>query len=141
MAAPARLILVHKHRTSARTLFLRFPDGIVTPEALPKLSQVLGEDEAVEDATVVAHPAMLIKQAAAALGLEGSDIQLESDFHANVDTPQGVAPIYLGEITTVDAPLAAVERGGGHFIAITEARDLSPAELELLRRAYTAVME
>lgn len=140
MVAPARLILVHKQGTSARTRFLRYADGIVAPEPFPKLAQVLGEDEVADGASVVAHPAALLRQVAEGLGLGAGDIVLESDFRAHVDTPQGVAPIYLGRVTTIDPPFAAAEKAGARFIAITEARDLPPSELELLRRAYECVM-
>ena len=141
MAAPARLILVHKQRTSAMVRFLRYDDGIVAPEPFPKLSQVLGEDEEVDGADVVAHPAMLVNQVAGQLGLRADDIDLETDFSSNVDTPQGVAPVYLGRITTIDPPFEVAEIIGARFINITEARDMTPSELELLRRAYLCVME
>jgi len=138
MTVPARLILVHKQGTSARTLFLRFKSGVVAPEPLPALAQVVDEGGAGD---VVVHPAALFAQVAASLGLDAGDIELESDFSADVDTPGGIVPVYLGRMTTIDAPLEAAERVGARFIAITEARDLSPVELELLRRAYTCVME
>jgi len=141
MAAPARMILVHKQGTSARTRFLRFTDGIVAPEPLPKLAQVLGEDEAGGDAAVLAHPAMLVNAVAGKLGLDTGDIEVETEFRADVDTPEGLSPIYLGRITTIDPPFDAAEKIGARFIAVTEARDLGPSELELLRRAYTCVME
>jgi len=35
----------------------------------------------------------------------------------------------------------AAERIGGRFVALTEVRDLPPAQLELLRRAYACIME
>jgi len=72
--------------------------------------------------------------------LDAGAIELESECAANVDTPSGVAPIFLGRLTTMDPPFDVVEREGARFISITEARDLRPVELELLRRAYTCVM-
>lgn len=140
MSAPARLILVHKQGTSARVRFLRYTDGIVAPDAFPDLAQVLGEDEG-GDPGVVAHPAMLVNRVAGDLGVDADDIVIESDFAAKVDTPEGVAPIYLGRITTIDPPFEAADGIGAKFIAITEARDLGPSNLELLRRAYACVME
>jgi len=87
------------------------------------------------------HPALLVKNVADMLGLSAYDIVLESGFRAHVDTPEGAAPVYLGSLTAIDPPYDAAERSGARFIAITEARDLPPAELELLRRAYECVME
>ena len=141
MSAPARLILVHKQRTSARIRFLRFADGVVAPDAFPKLSQVLGEDEGFRDSEIVVHPAMAVNQVSVQLGLSKDDIELETDFSSFVDTPEGVSAIYLGRITTMDPPFDAAQKIGGSFIAITEGRDLPPTELELLRRAYQCVME
>lgn len=135
------MILVHKQGTSARTRFLRYADGIVAPEPFPKLAQVLGEAERSGDAAVLTHPAMLVRQVAERLGIDADDIEVETEFRSNVDTPQGVAPIYLGRITTIDPPFDAAEKIGARFIAITEARDLGPSDLELLRRAYDCVME
>jgi len=106
---------------------------------LPALSEIFGEGDGGGD--VVAHPGMLLTQVAASLDLNADAIELESEFAANVDTPSGVVPIFLGRITTMDPPFDAVERVGARFISITEARDLTPVELELLRRAYTCVME
>ena len=141
MTAPARLILVHKQRTSAMVRFLRFEDGIVAPEPFPKLSQVLGEGEGHRDEGVVVHPSMLVDQAAHRLGLDQGEIAVETDFLSNVDTPDGVSVIYLGRITTIDPPFDAADKIDARFINITEARDMSPSELELLRRAYLCVME
>jgi len=141
MPAPARMILVHKQRTSAMIRFLRYGNGIIAPEPLPKLAQVVDEDDQVDEAAVVLHPAVLIKAVADTLGLQGDDIELESDFCAHVDTPDGVASVYLGALKSIDPPFDAAKRIGARFIAITEARDLPPAELKLLRSAYTCVME
>lgn len=141
MSAPARLILVHKQATSARTRFLRFADGIVRPQPFPQLSQILDEGETASQTDVVAHPAMLLSQVAQNLYLPSGEVVLESEFMAAVDTPEGVSTVYLGRITSEDPPFDAAEKAGARFIAITEARDLSPTDLELLRRAYTCVME
>lgn len=141
MSAPARLILVHKQDTSARTRFLRYANGIVAPEPFPPLTAVLDENDAPRENGVVMHPAALVKRVTADIGLQADEVVLESDFHASVDTPEGVAPVYLGRITTVDPPFDVAEKAGARFIAITEARDLSPSDLELMRRAYACVME
>jgi len=141
MSAPARLILVHKQRTSAMIRFVRFPHGIVAPDPLSKLAELMGEDEQVEEQAVVTPPAVLVKIVADLLDLSEDDIALEGGFRAHVDTPEGAAPVYLGSLTAIDPPYDAVERSGARFIAITDARDLPPTELELLRRAYECVME
>lgn len=120
---------------------MRYGDGVVAPDPFPKLSQVLGEDEDTRRAAVAIHPATLLLQVAENIGLNVSDIELETEFRANVDTPQGISSVYLAGITTQDPPFDVAEKIGAKFIAITEARDLTPPELELLRRAYACVME
>ncbi|MBF0246495.1 MAG: hypothetical protein HQL36_00255 [Alphaproteobacteria bacterium] len=137
----ARLILVHKQPVSARTRFLRYEHGVIAPEPLPALSQVLEEDELAGSAVVLEHPAMLINRVTEGLGLAASDLKLENEFRAFVDTPGGVVPIYLARIVTIDPPFTVADKLGARFIDITEARDLGPAELDLLRRAYLCVME
>jgi hypothetical protein len=63
-------------------------------------------------------------------------IAVIAEFEAALATPQGEIPVQLIQFTTQDPPFAAVEALGGKFIAITEARDVVPAELQLLRQAY-----
>lgn len=141
LPAPARVLLVHKHITSARVRFLRYEDGIVGPVPLPKLAQVLEADEAAVGGAVVEHPAVLVGRVAADLGLNAGDIEVEPAFRAYVDTPQGVSTIYLGLLTAIDPPFEAATQVGARFIAMTEAGDLTPTELELMRQAYICLMD
>jgi hypothetical protein len=48
--------------------------------------------------------------------------------------------VQLASFDTVAPPFAEAESAGGRFAAITELRDCPPAEMELLRRAYTALL-
>jgi hypothetical protein len=48
--------------------------------------------------------------------------------------------VRLAIFTSIDPPFELAESLGGRFIAITEARGCPPAEMELLRQAYTALM-
>lgn len=135
--ADMRLLLAHKQKTSARVRFLRFPHGLCAFEALPKLSTVY---EDPPSAQVEMHPSLYLRSAEAALGLDNGGLALEAEFSASVDTPDGPIRVRLATFATVDPPFEIAERFGGRFIAITEARGGSPAELELLRQAYTALM-
>jgi hypothetical protein len=136
-----RLLLAHKQKTSARVRFLRFPHGLCAFSALPKLSTVL-EDSPVN--RVETHPSLYLRGAEALLGLDSGGLALEAEFNASVDTPDGPIQIRLAAFTSIDPPFEAAEKLGGKFIAITEARGAlyktTPAEMELLRQAYTVLM-
>jgi hypothetical protein len=139
--ADMRLLLAHKQKTSARVRFLRFPHGLCAFAALPALSSVLDDAPASQ---VETHPSLYLRSAEAQLGLEHGSLALEAEFSASVDTPEGPIRVRLAIFTSIDPPFEAADKLGGKFIAITEARgDLnktSPAEMELLRQAYTVLM-
>ena len=139
----ARLILYHKHSTSARTRFLRLGyGGVCAFEPLPTLSSYIDDGDDFDDKdNIMLHPAQLISKAEQHMGLESGDLSADSDFHARVDTPSGVVHVYLARFTAIDPPFETVENIGGKFIALTEARGRPPAEMELLRQAYAVVME
>jgi hypothetical protein len=138
LPADLRLILAHKQRTSARLRFLRFPHGMCAFAPLPTLSVV---EEAGEGEPAVAyHPNAWLRAAERRLGLDSGALKAETDFHAVVQTPAGPVTVQLASFETVDPPFAEAEALGGHFVAITEARGCAPAEMELLRRAYAAML-
>ncbi len=136
-----RLLLAHKQKTSARVRFLRFPHGVCAFTALPILSTVF---EDPPSSRVENHPSVYLRSAEAALGLDNGGLALEAEFSASVDTPDGPIKVRLATFTSIDPPFELAERLGGKFIAITETRGevnkISPAEMELLRQAYTALM-
>jgi hypothetical protein len=135
--ADMRLLLAHKQKTSARVRFLRFPHGLCAFAALPALSSVLEDSPA---SRVETHPGLYLRSAEAQLGLAAGSLALEAEFSASVVTPDGRIRVRLATFTSIDPPFDAAENLGGRFIAITEARCCAPAELELLRLAYTVLM-
>ena len=139
--ADMRLLLAHKQKTSARVRFLRFAHGLSAFEALPALSSVIEDPPSNR---VETHPSLYLRSAEALLGLENGGLALEAEFSASVDTPDGTLRVRLATFTSIDPPFELAERLGGKFIAITEARGDSnktvPAEMELLRQAYTVLM-
>lgn len=137
MAQSARLILLHKHKTSGRVRFLCFSAGVVAFRPLPGLSALRNEDYSP---TVQIHPTALMREAEIQLGLPEGAIAPEAEFAAWVDTPAGDVPILLGTFTDIDPPFAAAERTRSRFIAITESRQLTEVERQLLRRAYEHVL-
>jgi hypothetical protein len=138
MAPDTRLVLFHKQGTSARTRFLRFADSLLAFAPLPAGAVLRAEGE--PQGTVLTHPAPVLKLAEERLGLPPGSLLADAEFSATVDTPQGEVHVLLAGFTTIDPPFAAATDAGGRFVAITEARGLPPIELELARRAYTAIL-
>jgi len=136
-----RIILFHKHGTSARTRFLRFADDTVCGFApLPQLAAIIDDADTPPQPQVETHPAMKLKEAAERLQLPAKAFELESDYNMWVDAPGGAIRILLVRFTDIDPPFAAAEAIGAHFIDLTQARDLAAVELLLLRRAYEVVL-
>lgn len=126
-----RLLCFHKQGTSARTRFVRWPHGMLAFAPLPAAACLQTSAPVIRQ-----HPAVLLAEAAARLGMAADALRAETEFAAVVATPEGEVPILLVHFASLDPPFAAVEKHGGRFIAITEARDVSPLELQLLRKAY-----
>lgn len=131
-----RVILYHKQKTSARTLFLTLNETVCLFDGLPPLATVLDEDYR---SPLALHPAAPLAQTEQRLHLPAGSLEAEGDFQVWVDTPNGPLAVLLARFTAIDPPREAVPLG--RFIALTEARSLPPAELELLRRAYAVIME
>lgn len=135
----SRLIMFHKHPTSALVRFARMAHGGVSAfESLPAPSQLM--DEAPQG-MVATHPAQLVSEAESQLGLAPNSLEVESDFHAWVDVAGGPIEVFLARFTQMDPPIDELADLGGEFIILTQARSLVPAELEMLRLAYECVME
>lgn len=140
LPADLRLILVHKQKTSARVRFLRFAHGLCAFTPLPALSVVEDEDAAPAKPQVAHHPSAWLRACETRLGLDVGSLKAEAEFQATVQTPGGPVSVHLASLDYVDPPFAEVAAAGGRFVAITEARGCAPVELELLRRAYAALM-
>lgn len=138
-AGQARLILFHKQSISARTLFLRHASGsVIAPVPLPPLSALLDEDAARPGPAT--HPAALLRAYCDGLGLAASLLQIEAEFHQQVETPSHTLDIYLARFTCTDPPRSLFEAQGGRFCAITELRGGHPAEMGLLQKAYETIL-
>lgn len=134
-----RLILYHKHPSSARTRFLKLAHGGVCGfEPLPVLSQLIdGEVLKYPQGTdVLQHPAPLIQEAEKTLGLPAGALEAQGEFHEQIDVDGGPLDVYLARFTDIDPPIGQMESLGGEFIDLTQARGLPDTELELLRKVY-----
>ncbi|MDD2816126.1 MAG: hypothetical protein PHP00_10390 [Thiotrichaceae bacterium] len=134
----ARVLIYHKHPTSARTVFLRLNNSVCLFEPLPELSQLL---EVPVDSPVLIHPAPLLTAAEQFFGMNSGALEWDKEFHAQLDVPHGLVAVFLARCKLMDPPRELVAEKAAKFIALTEARGLPPVELELLRRAYSVIME
>jgi len=141
--ASLRVIMYHKSPASARTRFLLQGEGVCLPGHLPKLAELLDGDTAssCSPEKVVAHPSPLLRHIAEWLALPQDQLELDEAFCEKVDVAGGPLTVYLARFDCIDPPFDAAERVGGRFIALTDGRSLPPAELDLLRRAYSVIME
>ena len=139
MSSDHRLILYHKHPSSGRTLFLRLHETICQFDGISSASPVVekhfGEDQVTEDLSE------LLTDTEQSLGMSKGILEIDRDFKVIIDDSDTPIQVYLARFTTLDAPEEQLVERGGKFIAITEARRLPPNELELLRLAYSAIMD
>ena len=136
-----RLLLLYKGDISALVLFAQQENsGICFPEALPALSEILEFDE-TEISEINLHPALLLKALNQHLDLDDDLLKIEPTFCERIDTPNGVMTVYLARFTLLDPPHKLLESRHLKLKTLTELRRQSPAEMELLRRAYVKMME
>ncbi len=138
-----RLILYHKHSSSGRTLFLRLDQTVcqfegLSAQALIVESHIGGEQVTKAQASLLSE---LIANSEQRLGLANGSLEIDREFSVAVDDSNQMLQVYLAQFTSVDPPEDQLANHAGKFIALTEARRLPPTELELLRLAYTTIMD
>jgi hypothetical protein len=89
---------------------------------------------------VVTHPASVVREAETRLGLPNGSLEAEPGFRCKVAAGDGRTEVFLARFTSIDPPLEAARAQGNSFIDLTQARELPPIELALLRRAYEAIL-
>jgi hypothetical protein len=141
LLAEIRVILYHKQATSARTLFLVHAGGsVIAPQPLPPLALVLDEQEPDGIWPLAAHPASVAQALCRHFDLPAGSIEVDAEFTARVDTPGQLLTACIGRLKHTDPPREEFAARGGRFAALTELRGAAPAEMELLRRAYQAIL-
>lgn len=134
----SRIIFFHKTATSGRTRFMKYDNGgVCGPEPLPTLAQIMS---APEENKVAVHPSRLLQAASEYMGLPVDELETETEFHQWVDIANGPVEVFLVRFTAIDPPFAQAQDRGASFIELSEARNLQPVQLELLREAYECVM-
>jgi len=139
--ANSRAILYYNGAISALTLFAHFPSGSVcAPEPLPLLSSVLEEGESA-NSTVTNHPASIAAAVTSLLELPPDLLKANGDYRERVEIPHGLLTVYLLRFDLLDPPHKLMASKDCQLKTLTQLRGQPPAEMELLRRAYTLLME
>ena len=139
----ACLLLYHKQARGACAQFVCFAHGGVSAfEPLPRRAQVLREEDCRrEEGGALSRPVPLLGAAQRYFDLPEGSLEVDARFHACLRTETQPVEVYLAHFTTVEPPFEAVDRKRARFLELTEARDLSPTERELLQRAYSVIMD
>ena len=136
-----RVILFHKQKTSAKTLFLLMNGTVCAFDGFPELAQYMEPEEEGQNTTLTVHPASIMRETEKRLEMPEGSLEAEGEFCEYVDTAEGTITVLLARFSHIDPPKEEVAKFDGKFIAITEARRQSDVELLLLRRAYEVIME
>jgi len=136
-----RLLLFYKGDISALTLFAQQLNGSVCfPTPLPKLSLALDEDESQVN-NVSMHPATLVNAINQIMQLDNDLLRVEPNFCQQVDAPGGIITVHMARFILLDPPHKLLSFRDCQMKTLPELRGRPPAEMELLRRAYTLLME
>lgn len=136
----SHIILFYRGDISALTLFCQQEDGSVCFPPLPKLSVAVDEEQRSPQ-PVDLFPTHLIKAINTQLRLDDDLLIAEPGFYEQVETPQGIAMVYLARFKLLDPPHRLMEARHCKMQPLTGLIGRPPAEMELLRRAYTLLME
>ncbi|MEG3438393.1 hypothetical protein V0288_14780 [Pannus brasiliensis CCIBt3594] len=129
-----RVILYHKHPSSARTLFLRVNGTVCLFDGLPEHAGGAESSEEIDSEI----DRSIVSPAERRFGLPEGSLEIEREFLAAIETEKTPIPTYLARFTGIDPPAGSIE---GEFISITQARTLPATELRLLQLAYDFIME
>lgn len=136
----SRLMLYYKGDISAMTLFCQQTNGSVCFPPLPKLSVAIPESES-RPQHVALHPAQLINNINRQLQLDDDLLIPEPGFYEQVETPKGIVTVYMARFKLLDPPHELLAARQCKMQPLTALIGRPPAEMELLRRAYTHLME
>lgn len=134
-----RFILCHKHATSARLRFLRFPHGMLAFTPLPEFATL--KENAHGAHAVRPHPGAWTTHVCARLGVPPATLAPEQAYFEEAICGGIASPVLLAEFTDRDPPFALADSLQGQFVTLTEIHDIPAIEFELLRRAYVTLME
>ncbi len=136
-----RLILYYNGAISALTLFTEHPNGhICTPQSLPVLSSLL-ESVADDKQSFSEEYEKLVTNTSEAMALPQNLLTTVSGFKEQVETPQGVINVYLARFDVLDPPHDLMSDRNCKLKTLLELKNRSDIEMELLRKAYSFILE
>ncbi|NVK18810.1 MAG: hypothetical protein HWE30_08955 [Methylocystaceae bacterium] len=136
-----RFVFFHKQPTSARMRFMVFDNGsVLSGPSLPVLNVVEEVERDYDDEDVVAFPDNGLVLILDKIGVAKSDATMAFPDVASVDTADGFVPIHGVKFTEIDPPFDQVAEAGAKFIEMTQARQLSATDMEIIRRIYIHAM-
>ena len=136
-----RFVFYHKQPTSARMRFMVFDTGsVLSGPSLPILNVVEEVERDYDDEDVVAFPNNGLGAVLDQIGVPKGDAAMAFPDVASVDTADGPVAIHGVKFTEIDPPFDTIEKAGGKFIEMTQARQLSATDMEIIRRIYVHAM-
>jgi hypothetical protein len=136
----SHIMLYYKGDISALTLFCQFENGGICYPPLPKLSSILEEGEAKPEIMDL-YATKLITELNQDWQLDDDLLVSEPGFYQQVETANGIVTVYLARFKVLDPPNDIVKANKAKLLRLTELVGRLPTEMELLRRAYTSLME
>lgn len=136
----SHLIILYKGDISALTLFCQQADGNTCFPPLPLLAVTVPEHEKKPQSFDL-YPTKWVQMINRQLSLDDDLLAPEPGFYEQVDTPKGLATVYLARFQLLDPPHAIMAARNCKMQPLTALIGRPPAEMELLRRAYNRVME
>ncbi len=133
----ARFVFYHKQPTSARMRFMVFKNGsVLSGPDLPSLSVSTEVERDYDSEDIVAFPLNGLGEVLECIGVPAPDARLVFPDFATIETPQGDIPVHGVQFMQIDPPFEQIEKAGARFIEMTQARQLSPMDMEMIRRIY-----
>lgn len=140
MSDKAHLLLLYKGDISALTLFCQWPEGGICFPPLPKLSAIV-EEEDLKPEVHELFPKKLLNSVNEALELDDDILEIVPEYFQQVEQPDGLKTVYMARFKLLDPPHDMLAKSQCKLQTLTELIGRSPTEMELLRRAYTLMME
>jgi len=134
------IILYYKGDISALTLFCLQHEGLICFPPLPILSSFVEEEEKIP-LSMDLRPAELLNMVNQQLQLDDDLLVLEPGFYQQVETSKGIAIVYLARFNVLDPPHQLMAKRSCKLLPLTALSGRMPTEMQLLRSAYSHVME
>lgn len=126
-----RVLVCHKHGTSARLRFLvPMHGGVCLPWRLPSLS--VFADTSSDQVIVDTHPALILQSLQTTLNLS-TELFVVPGFRVCMEIPGALIPIYLVALSSHDIPAAPTAL---RWIELPDSITMPWLDREILRQAY-----